>query len=437
MTGILATSACGGRGDADTDGGTSSGTAGLSGTSGGSVSGGVGTLTASGPQDSFSSGGGSTSVSGGTTSTTEGDEPSTGGGAQGAPVFFASGDIGRTTYSCDLGESWQGNRSYDLEGDPLVCGEVQPVICYDDASGCQLENGNGCEQQVNNCDCDHHPGAAQGIAHGEGWWVATWGWGPPGSVRRSQDGMTWETVVEGTTFGGLAYGNGTFLAGARQPLVSSDGGATWTEAAPADFEASNGETIYNVRQVAYAPALGGHFVIIATSGDNLDIMLSSDEGGSWWRPAQRPEACLQNNQGILSSDETIVLLGRDGETCTSSDGGQTWSVQSVFGGGGPGIWDGTAFRAWNGGMAYSSADGVVWESEPMVPDLDLGTVAVDPTSGVFVAVRGGWQNWYERQEFYRSEDGVNWTVLDAAAFEGSHRIRHLVFANAENGACVD
>ncbi len=404
--------------------------------------------TSSDPSSTGSATAGPTSSSGsaastGTTTTEPGDssggssdgESSTGPGVRTAPVFFAAGDVGRTTFSCDGGASWTGNRSYDLEGDSQVCGEVQPVTCYDDASGCQLLNGENCEQQATNCDCDHHPGAVQGIAHGDGWWVASWGWGPPGSVRSSQDGINWETVVSGTTFGGLAYGNGTFLAGDRQPLVSSDGGATWTDAAPADFQAANGETIYNVRQVAFAPAAG--FVVIATSGDNRDILLSSDEGTSWWRPEQRPEACLQNNQGILSSPDTVVLLGGDGDVCTSNDGGQTWSVASEFASGGPGVWDGTQFRTWNGGTAYASDDGLTWTSEAMAPDLRLGTVAVDPSTGSFVSVRGGWQNWYDAQEFYRSEDGVNWTVLDAAQFEGSHRIRHIAFAQAETGACLD
>lgn len=376
-----------------------------------------------------------------TTATTEnpsggesGGESSTGATSTGVPVFFGAGDVGRTTFSCDLGASWEGNRSFDLEGDEDVCGEVQPVTCYDDASGCQFLDGDTCQSAGNNCDCDHHPGAVQGIAYGDGWWVATWGWGPPGSVRRSQDGMTWETVIDGTTFGGLAYGNGTFMVGGRDPRVSVDGGATWTEAAPADFEAANGATIYNLRQLAFAPAQGGHFIAIATSGDNRDILISSDEGGSWWRPAERPEACLQNNRGILSSDDTIVLLGSGGDACTSVDGGQTWTVQTV-GADGPGVWDGEQFWWWGGAMAYTSTDGLRWSSQPMTPSLSLGAVAVDPVSGSFAAVRGGWQNWYDRQEFYRSEDGVNWDVLDASAFEGSHRIRHIAFADSESGVC--
>lgn len=364
------------------------------------------------------------------------DASSTGATSRGTPVFVAAGDVGRTTYSCDAGESWTGNRAYDLEGDPLVCGEVQPVTCYDDASGCQFMNGDACETTGSSCDCDHHPGAAQGLAYGEGWWVATWGWGPPGSVRRSQDGAAWETVIEGTTFGGLAYGNGTFMVGSRQPQVSTDGGATWVEAAPADFEAANGETIYNLRQLAFAPAQGGHFVAIATSGDNRDILLSSDEGGSWWRPAQRPEACLQNNQGILSSDEVIVLLGREGDVCISSDGGQTWDVQAGVGDGGPGVFDGQRFWWWGDGRALTSEDGLAWTEQAITPALGFGTVAVDPDAGVFVAVRGGWQNWYDRQEFYRSADGISWNVLSAGTFEPSHRIRHIAFARSESGLCT-
>jgi len=365
---------------------------------------------------------------------TSGGVETTGGASDAVPVFFAAGDVGRTTFSCDGGASWTGNRSFDLEGDADVCGEVQPVTCYDGASGCQFLDGDTCQSQGSNCDCDHHPGAVQGIAYGDGWWVATWGWGPPGSVRRSQDGLQWETVVDGTTYGGLAYGNGVFLAGSRQPRVSADGGATWSDAAPAEFMSAGGATIWNLRQLGFARAQGGHFIAIAADGDNRDILISSDEGGSWWRPAQRPEVCLDGNRGILSSDDTIVLLGGGGDACTSVDGGQTWSTHAI-GGAGPGVWDGSVFRTWAGGTAYASEDGMTWTSEPMRSALDLGTVAVDPTAGVFVAVRGGWQNWYDRQEFYRSEDGVSWQVLDGGAFEASHRIRHIAFGRSESGVC--
>lgn len=429
------TPACVAQTEEDTDGSSSS----QDGSSGSPTS--PTTSSPSGSGSAESSSGTTTSPSAeSSTSTGGGEDEDTSGSSTGVtdttvPVFLAAGDVGRTTYSCDLGETWAGNRSYDLEGDPLVCGEVAPVVCYDDASGCQLLDGETCETQASSCDCDHHPGAVQGVAYGDGWWVATWGWGPPGSVRRSQDGSTWETVIEGTTFGGLAYGNGTFMVGSRQPRVSSDAGATWVEAATAEFEGPGGDTVYNVRQLAFARAQGGHFVAIAADGDNQDVLLSSDEGGSWWRPDDRPAACLNQNRGILSSEDTIVLLGSDGEACTSGDGGQTWTTTPV-GGGGSGVWDGERFWWWNGGTAYTSEDGLTWATQKIVDAPQLGAVAVDPESGTFVSVRGGWQNWYDRQEFYRSEDGLSWEILETSAFEPSHRIRHIAFADSESGVCA-
>ena len=429
----MSTAACDGDGngsgaEAETTGADAEGTGGPSPQTGA----GEGTsATSSDPSEGTATTAGPSSTSEENTSSGGGD--STGAGSDTVPVFFAAGVVGRTTYSCDLGMSWTGNRSFDLEGDADVCGEVQPIVCYDETSGCQFMNGDVCETAAT-CDCDHHPGAEQGIAYGDGWWVATWGWGPPGSVRRSQDGMTWETVVEGTTFGGLAYGNGSFMAGSRQPRVSSDGGATWVDAAAADFQGSGGATIWNLRQLGFARAQGGHFIAIAADGDNTDILLSSDEGGSWWRPAQRPVACLGGNRGILSSEDTIVLLGSAGDVCTSGDGGQSWSTVQV-GGDGPGVWDGTRFWWWGNGNAFSSVDGMTWDAQPMNPALNLGAVAVDPDSGVFVAVRGGWQVWYDAQAFYRSENGVEWATLDAGTFEGSHQIRHIAFARSASGVC--
>ncbi len=379
--------------------------------------------------------------SGGDTDPSTDSSGSTGTLDPGTPMFMATGHMGRTTFSCDEGQSWAGNRAFDTNGDVDACSEVQPVICYDDASGCQFLDEDVCQQVATNCDCDHHPGQGLGIAYGDGWWVGTFGWGPaPGSVRRSIDGVTWEVVVEDTTFGGLTYGNGTFLAGDRQPLRSQDGGATWQPTAPADFVAANGQTIYNVRRVGFADVDGGRFIIVATSGDNRDILLSSDEGDSWWRPAVRPEICLNNTRAILSGNDTIVLLGSTGVACSSLDGGETWSEVTVAADGfvgADGVWDGTAFQWWDGGQRYRSVDGTTWTTEAMSPSLELGAVAADPQTGKLVAVRGGWTgSWYEGQEFYRSDDGVNWVTLDPGTFVGSHRISRISIGHVQDAVCL-
>src|SRR5690606_33849550 len=89
-----------------------------------------------------------------TTDDTTGPAPATT-----VPVFIAQGHLGRTTISCDDGRTWIHNQSQD------------------DAARC-FEN---------DLDCDHHPYAARGIAHGEGTFLLTWGWGAPGSVVRTED----------------------------------------------------------------------------------------------------------------------------------------------------------------------------------------------------------------------------------------------------------
>ena len=92
-------------------------------------------------------------------------------------MFVAQGDVGRTAVSYDDGYSWIGDESDDAA-----------VVCFTDGT-----------------DCDHHSGAARGLAFGDGWFLATFGWGTPGGIRRSADGIAWEPVLTGTTFGGIAY----------------------------------------------------------------------------------------------------------------------------------------------------------------------------------------------------------------------------------------
>ena len=95
-------------------------------------------------------------------------------------MFVAQGLMGRLTVSCDDGHTWIANQSWDLAGDALVCGSTEPVDCYADSSTCSYLGWNGCV--TGTCDCLHHPGFSKGVAYGNGHFVATFGWGHPGSV---------------------------------------------------------------------------------------------------------------------------------------------------------------------------------------------------------------------------------------------------------------
>ena len=311
------------------------------------------------------------------------------------PIFVAQGHVARTTISCDGGQSWINERSDD---DALVCW-VPPN---------------------NEPDCDHHPGAGRGVAIGNGWIVATFGWGPPGGVRRSQDGVSWETVIEGTTFGGVAYGNGVFMAAANEPRRSLDDGASWETLAPIGLGV-------NIRRFAFVDHDGGKFVI---SGDNATVAISSDGGDSWQLPTL-PAGCganIQTDGGIAAGNGTLLILGGDGIACSSTDG-VNWTSSNLNSNIGSAlVFNGSEFMAWNNGTAFSSPDGQAWTETPMNQNYNIGPAAYG--NGAYVAVRGGWQTWYTDQEFYRSDDGINWTLLPAGNYVGGHPMRAVTFGQS-------
>ena len=398
--------------------------------------------TSAGTSDAgTTSGAGTTTAPMTTTGATSSGDPVTGGSTGDeppparVPAFVAVGHVGRTIMSCDDGLTWVENHSYDLDGDPYVCDEQSPTRCWQDGQACSILNGESCEQ-LNPCDCDHHPGAAQGVAYGDEWFVATWGWGPPGSVRRSRDGINWELVVEGTTFGGVAHSGGRFLLGSREPILSADSGMSWEPGASADVM-DNDQTIWNVRAVGSADYEEGRFVLTARDGENVDVLLSSTGGESWWRPEAKPAACAQQTRGITYGAGTILIVDGSGAACSSTNGGESWTTAEIGGGvdSSP-LWTGEQFMAWGGQTAYSSPDGVNWSAQPVEPSVQIGAAAIAPQTGTIVAVRGGWNVWYEDQEFYRSADGLSWETLDAGAYTGSHPIRAIAFGYVDpSDAC--
>lgn len=315
-------------------------------------------------------------------------------------AFVAQGHKGRTTISCDGGRTWVGNHSDD---DALRCFE-----------------GN---------DCDHDPGAGRGLAYGAGLWVATFGWGAPGTVKVSSDGVTWETVLSDTgTYADIAFGNDVFVANAGKPDVSADG-RTWTPA-----EGDLGLSI-NTRAIGFSPVMGGRFVVTGESGENRDIVVSADAGQTWSHASDRPDECVSYVRGIASNTTTFVLASGNGFVCTSTDGGDSWSAVSVSDGlTSPPIWTGDAFMVWNRNRVFTSADGTSWDEQEVTPSsVSIGPVARGD-DGTFVAANDGWMVWYEEQELYRSTDGIVWEVLDKTAFTGSHPINFIEFGYAEPSA---
>jgi hypothetical protein len=271
-------------------------------------------------------------------------------------------------------------------------------------------------------ECDHNPGAGRGITWGNGWFFANFGWGAPGSVRRSRDGVSWETVYSNSYFAGMAFGNGRLVAADRWGEYSDDDGESWSVFNSVDL----GDT--TVRDTAFVLYGGGRFIMSADGG----IVVSND-GSTYASPQSGGSGCRGGEYpgSIIYGNGTIVTTPSSGNVCYSDDGGQNWSSGS---GTGPlmanGVWNGSEFMAWGAGTLYRSSDGRSWTSTPTVPnDFDLGESGVTAVSdqGTIVAVNGGWDLSYGGQRFYRSADGVSWEELPGSAFTGGHRIRVITF----------
>ena len=318
------------------------------------------------------------------------------------PIFIAHGKLGRTTVSCDDGRTWIANRS-----------ERPNARCWDATA-------------AENIECDHHAWSSVGMVEADGYFLATYGWGYPGMVRRTEDGVNWTDVLPGKTFAGMAWGNGRVMANDHAPWTSTDAGAAGTWVREPDISSVG----WTVRRIAFVPATGsgpGRFIITL----NSEILLSDDNGKTWQVPATRPAACASNTSNLVSGNGVTVLLQGDGSVCRSLDRGTNWTHHAIAPGfSSPALFEAGAFYAWDGATRYRSTDGLTWVSAVGTPsDVSIGAVARS-ANGTFVATRAGWQVWYEKQRFYRSADGITWEVLPATAFVASHPITSILFGHA-------
>ncbi len=337
-------------------------------------------------------------------------------------VFVAQGYVGRTTISCDDGRTWVANRSDD---DALRC-------------------------FAGGLDCDHNGGRAMGVSAIDGVIFASWGWGMPNSVRRSSDGARWDRSIDRSIFSGIESAAGRVVAISNQPQLSTDLGGRWTPSTPLGF-------MGHIRATGVIGTSPRRFV--AAGGENGatvgDVMIS-DDGMTWRRPMSVPRECGQgvaaDGVGFGGDGAGIAVITHDnGLVCVSRDGGQQWTSSRVDGVNFEAtvIHTGTEFVTWGRSMTMGlvqlrSVDGVRWTPAALSATNADGSRATTPRinaaarspSGTFVTVHGEWNNWYDRQLFYRSTDGVRWQALARSAFVGSHPIRFFTYAEiARGGAC--
>ncbi len=323
---------------------------------------------------------------------TGGDPPPDGA----VPAFVAQGHMGRTMVSCDDGQTWTADTSLD-----------DAVRCFEPL------------------DCDHHVGSATGLTYGDGLFVATWGWGTEGQVQTSADGVEWTTVLTGPTFNGTAWGNDTFLAGAKFPYRAAADAQEWVELP------DSGLNEWTPRGIGFVDVDGGRFVLGGGGGDSGDVVVSATAGDQWEHPSGFDPACGASIVGIGGGNGVIIIAAHDSsgvDACVSTDAGLSFvTVDLPEALNGAPWWTGTEFVGFGNDGRLTSPDGLQWSSTPYASSHPPLTAIGRSPNGTYIAQRDGWLVWYEQQSLYRSDDGLTWTELAAGSFVGGHPIRRLTF----------
>jgi hypothetical protein len=330
------------------------------------------------------------------TNTDTDDEGSTGAPpVQTVPVFVALADGGWMATSCDGGQSWTHTAFSDEAG-------------------------------------DHTPWTAfGGVAFGAEAFVAGFGWGAPGSLVHSPDGITW-TPLEDSAFvqdgtpvaydswtAGVVHTDTQFLAFASTRWASPDG-LSWTAT---DISLPPGSE--QLRQIRAFP--DGLIVASVESQSGNDhpqghfVVVSEDEGMSWTEGEGYAPNCSQPIQhwgDIELRDDTLLVGTRD--VCRSLDRGLSWDaiaeptggeVRDLFA-------DDDAFFALSGSHVWRSEDGAAWTD---IADVGTNLRAAAYGDGAYAAVAEG------GTAFFFSDDAVTWqpAVLDWAP-EGDRAVRDFV-----------
>ena len=326
------------------------------------------------------------------------------------PVFMAGGHLQSSMVSCDGGQSWRGYQS------------SQPrKRCWD---------------SFDYIDCDFHEESVTGLTYGPGGFILTFGASTPGVVTQTTNGRDFIEIDSGNTWSGVAYGSGTYVLNARVPKLFSWDLLKEQKGGDLDF------LPFNARGISYVDQGDGFFVSQARSGGVVDLMISRDQGESWQRPSTIPSSCVDGE--IAFNQEMVALLGAD--LCLSTDQGKSWEIVEDAPKASQVFYANNRFVMYSDsspGSVYTSSDGLKWETAKRKlagkdAEFDLGLIGHDTGTQRFVAIAQGWDQLYEKTEYYMSDDGIDWQKLDtsvASVPTAPHPMRFVTSGFMEQEDC--
>lgn len=315
-------------------------------------------------------------------------------------VFMAQGHLGRTIMSCDGGLTWINDRS-------------------DNPSGRCWQGG------ANDVECDHTPITGRGLDAGDGYFYANFGWGYPGSVRRSADGVNWTTIRSNGNGDGILYYDGQLWSswGNYNSAFSTNQGQTWTQ----------NTTLPGV-VTPLAHRAGNLF--FAVSRDQAGLIISQNGGQTWQYRSEFPHGSALH----FAYGNNIHLMVGGSSATRSLDNGTTWSRNAnAISGSFIGLsFNGTHFVGFTSSARWMSTDGVTW-SQTVINNRGSVTlnkpIAYNPETRTYVAVPEFWIAGYADQRALHSTDGITWNQLSTTAFPQGHPITRIVSGPMQTRYC--
>lgn len=308
------------------------------------------------------------------------------------PVFVAYGHGIRTMLSCDDGATWVGNQYEKAEDD----------------------------------DFTHDATAARSLVFDAGRFVIAIGWGGPGRIRTSEDGVSWNEVF------GVSHDQSIWTAASGNGvIVLGEGTRTWRSVAGGSVFSEGGELepAASHLQLGFGAHDGGRFV---AAGDQV-IHVSSDHGASFSQASVPDDAkgCLGSKRGPVYGGGVFLITSSSGAVCRSVDGGATWSKAQIgFDDVGDPLYYAGAFWVYRYAKAFRSTDGAVWTEVPSQGVTRFDALAASETTGTILALSNG--------TLYRSSDATTFEKLPAASYDlGGAGLQHLAFGWAlPSSACA-
>ena len=243
-----------------------------------------------------------------------------------------------------------------------------------------------------------------GVAFGNGKFVLVGG----SRIGYSTDGIEWQlTQAPSGNYRSVAFGNGNFVAvGTQGRMAYSADGVTWTAVANSTFGTSN------INSVIYS-----HSTRFIAVGDAGKAATSTDNGITW--TAINPGFGTSNILNVVRSDGGLfVVVGQAGKMATSTNLTAWTTVNtSVFSNADilSIAFGGSRYVAVTERGVYNSSNGTAWTAVSNFPlrfDDDWGYTpkTVFFANGVFVIGMGGdlQGDTFRKPKIAYSTDGVTW-----------------------------